>query len=166
MIVDEGFSSFSDFFTQNRGGVPPLHPPLSLFFILLLQGKITNEEKFYTWLGEFLRTSGMSYQKDIRTENGTGNLPFLIMVRVTQFSILHKWIVLFERADWLARRWLAKYYSPPVAFVGILFQIKLLVGPLVDNFKVGFWLPTYSPSQMGKRRELEWHVCNKKRREI
>ena len=23
------------------------------------------------------------------------------------------WIVLFARADWLARRWLAKYYSPP-----------------------------------------------------
>ena len=26
--------------------------------------------------------------------------------------IPHKWIVLFARADWLARRWLAKYYSP------------------------------------------------------
>ena len=28
-------------------------------------------------------------------------------------DIPHKWIVLFARADWLARRWLAKYYSPP-----------------------------------------------------
>ena len=27
--------------------------------------------------------------------------------------IPHKWIVLSARADWLTRRWLAKYYSPP-----------------------------------------------------
>ena len=27
--------------------------------------------------------------------------------------IPHKWIVLFARSDWLARRWLAKYYSSP-----------------------------------------------------
>ena len=27
--------------------------------------------------------------------------------------IPHKWIVIFARADWLARRWLAKCYSPP-----------------------------------------------------
>ena len=27
--------------------------------------------------------------------------------------IPHKWIVFFARADWLARRWLAEYYSPP-----------------------------------------------------
>ena len=27
--------------------------------------------------------------------------------------IPHKWIVLFARSDWLTRRWLAKYYSPP-----------------------------------------------------
>ena len=27
--------------------------------------------------------------------------------------IPHKWIVLFAHADWLARRWLATYYSPP-----------------------------------------------------
>ena len=27
--------------------------------------------------------------------------------------IPHKWIVLFARADWLPRRWLSKYYSPP-----------------------------------------------------
>ena len=39
-------------------------------------------------------------------------------------------IVLFARADWLARRWLAKYYSPPssrrMTFVAIFLQTKLL----------------------------------------
>ena len=51
----------------------------------------------------------------------------------------HKWIVLFAHADWLARRWLAKYYSPASSrrktewflSVGILPQIKLLLGLLV-----------------------------------
>ena len=28
-------------------------------------------------------------------------------------NIPHKWKVLFACTDWLARRWLAKYYSPP-----------------------------------------------------
>ena len=30
---------------------------------------------------------------------------------ITHTYTPHKWIVLFARADWLARRWLAKYYS-------------------------------------------------------
>ena len=38
--------------------------------------------------------------------------------------------------DWLARRWLAKYYSPKknkMAFVGVLPQIKLPFGSLANN---------------------------------
>jgi len=50
--------------------------------------KITNEEVFYSWLGEFLQTSGMSYRRDIRTENGTGNLPFVITA--TRITLRHK----------------------------------------------------------------------------
>ena len=41
-------------------------------------------------------------------------------------DIPHKWIVLSTPADWVAQRWLAKYYSPPknkMAFVGILSQM-------------------------------------------
>ena len=30
----------------------------------------------------------------------------------SHYYIPHKWIVLFARPDWLARRWLAKYCSP------------------------------------------------------
>jgi len=57
------------------------------------------------------------------------------------YYIPHKWIVLFAHADWLARRWLAKYYSPassrrktkwlPVSNKVTLKQVKLLFGPLV-----------------------------------
>ena len=60
---------------------------INLIFILVLQGKIINEEAFYSWLGEFLQTSGKSYQRDIRTENGTGNLTFLITVIITRYII-------------------------------------------------------------------------------
>ena len=55
------------------------------FFYSSLKGKITDETAFYSWLDEFLKTSGMSYRKDVRTENGTGNLPFLITVIVAHY---------------------------------------------------------------------------------
>ena len=55
--------------------------------------------------------------------------------------IPHKWIVVFARFDWLARRWLSKYYPPPssrrktkwlpVSNKVTLKQVKLLFGPLV-----------------------------------
>ena len=41
---------------------------------------------------------------------------FIIFTLVSNifFSYIpDKWILLFAHADWLARRWLAKYYSPP-----------------------------------------------------
>lgn len=50
--------------------------------------KITDETAFYSWLDEFLKTSGMSYRKDVRTENGTGNLPFLITA--SRITLRHK----------------------------------------------------------------------------
>ena len=44
----------------------------------------------------------------------------------------HKWIVLFVRADWLAQRWLAMYYSPLSSRRKVSFkQVKLLFGLLV-----------------------------------
>ena len=56
--------------------------------------------------------------------------------------IPYKWIVLFARADWLARRWLAEVISQvlftseqqrknKIAYVAIFSQIELLFGPLV-----------------------------------
>nr|XP_058943206.1 NPC1-like intracellular cholesterol transporter 1 [Pocillopora verrucosa] len=50
--------------------------------------RITNETCFYPWLGEFLRTSGLSYQSDIRTENGTGQLPLQILA--SQIRLRHR----------------------------------------------------------------------------
>ncbi len=51
---------------------------------------------------------------------------------------MYKWIVFFARADWLARRWLAKYYLPPSslretkpAFACRLVYRKWCFGPLV-----------------------------------
>ena len=57
------------------------------------------------------------------------------------YYIPHKWIALFTHAYWLARRWLAKYYSPlkkakakknKMAFVGIFTN------------KVTLWAASYS----------------------
>ena len=51
--------------------------------------------------------------------------------------IPQKWIVLFAHADWLARRWLAKYHSPPSSrrktkwLLSVYCQTKLLFGPQV-----------------------------------
>ena len=55
--------------------------------------------------------------------------------------IRQKWTVLFAHTDWLSRRWLAKYYSPPssrrkrkwlpISNKVTLIQVKLLFGPLV-----------------------------------
>ena len=60
---------------------------------------------------------------------------------IKRLSIPHKWILLFAHTDWLAWRWLAKYYSPPnsqrktkwlpVWNKVTLRQLKLLFGPLV-----------------------------------
>ena len=50
--------------------------------------------------------------------------------------IPHKWIVLFARADWLARRWLAKNYSPPSSRRKTKWHI-------VTN-KVTLWAANYS----------------------
>ena len=36
---------------------------------------------------------------------------------IADYYIPHKWIVLFTHANWLARRWLAKYNSPPLRWV-------------------------------------------------
>ncbi|KAL9950578.1 hypothetical protein ACROYT_G043094 [Oculina patagonica] len=52
------------------------------------QRKITNETWFYLWLSEFLQTSGMSYQRNIRIENGTGHHPF--QITATRMNLRHK----------------------------------------------------------------------------
>jgi len=72
---------------------------------------------------------------------------YLVLLIITYNSnnlfyyIPHKWIVLFPHADWLAQRWLAKYYLPPssqrktkwlpVSNKVSLKQVKVLFGPLV-----------------------------------
>ena len=66
-------------------------------FTIFLQGKITNEKAFYSWLNEFLQTSGMSYRRDIRTENGTGILPFVITVIVTYYTISYHINMILQR---------------------------------------------------------------------
>ena len=40
------------------------------------------------------------------------------------YYIPHKWIVLFARADWPARRWLAKYNSPPFRWIIVFITIQ------------------------------------------
>ena len=73
-----------------------------------------------------------------------GYLPLVYTTQVNSTS---------ARADWLARRWLAKLEvlftseqpaKNKMAFVGILSQIKLLFGPLVIQL-VWYILNNYSP---------------------
>ena len=40
----------------------------------------------------------------------------------TKEDYSHKWIVLLAHADWLARRWLPKYYSPTLRWIIINFS--------------------------------------------
>ena len=50
---------------------------------------------------------------------------------IANYYIPHKWIVLFAHDDWLAQRWLAKYYSPPSnrrktkGLLTVYFQLKV-----------------------------------------
>ena len=64
-----------------------------------------------------------------------------IQLNNINYYIPHKWIVLFAHTDWLAQRWLAKYYSLlssqsktkwlPVWNKVTFKQVKLLFGLLV-----------------------------------
>ena len=67
-----------------------------------------------------------------------------IKIRTSHFLwshlfIPHKWTVLFARADWLARRWLAKYYSPPSSR-----RKKNGFRRYIFTNKVALWAASYS----------------------
>ena len=47
--------------------------------------------------------------------------------------IPHKWIVLFARFDWLTRRWLAKYYSPPSSGASEILKFPTICRFIVTN---------------------------------
>ena len=59
--------------------------------------------------------------------------------RISFVSIYHT-IVFFARADWLARRWLAKYYSPPSSRRETKWLLVSLKLPKSKLFRETRWL--------------------------
>ena len=73
-----------------------------------------------------------------------------------RFSIYpHKWILFYVRDDWLARRWLAKYNSPPLWWI-IVKYTKVI--PSEKNFTI--FLKQWSQCPFFSLRIMDGHCGN------